>query len=102
MDITKLFSTLPLTGEGIPPRSTTRPAGKPKFVKFLPGDNGEGMPETFFEGQWFNSCEDEPSKYPILKILAHLSQNLVPMVRFRPGVYFRYVHRLPILLNQLH
>jgi len=59
MDITKLFSTLPLTGEGIPPRSTTRPAGKPKFVKFLPGDNGEGMPETFFEGQWFNSFEDE-------------------------------------------
>ncbi|KAG2090405.1 MM3350-like domain-containing protein [Suillus discolor] len=49
MDFTKLFSTLSLTGEDIPPRSTTRPTRKPKFVKFLSGDNGEGMPETFFE-----------------------------------------------------
>lgn len=49
MDVEKLISTLSLTGADIPPRSTTRPAGKPKFVKFLSGDNGEGMPETFFE-----------------------------------------------------
>jgi hypothetical protein len=51
MDIEKLISTLSLTGEDIPPRSTARPARKPKFVKFLSGDNGEGMPETFFEGE---------------------------------------------------
>jgi hypothetical protein len=55
MDVEKLISTLSLTGADIPPRSTTRPAGKPKFVRFLSGDNGEGMPETFFEGERFNS-----------------------------------------------
>ncbi|KAG2103793.1 MM3350-like domain-containing protein, partial [Suillus discolor] len=30
---------------------TTRPTRKPKFVNFLSGDNGEGMPETFFEAK---------------------------------------------------
>lgn len=61
MDVEKLISTLSLTGADIPPRSTTRPAGKPKFVKFLSGDNGEGMPETFFEGERFNYFVDEQS-----------------------------------------
>jgi hypothetical protein len=61
MDVEKLISTLSLTGADIPPRSTTRPVGKPKFVKFLSGDNGEGMPETFFEGERFNSNVDEQS-----------------------------------------
>ncbi|KAG0701206.1 hypothetical protein DFH29DRAFT_876028 [Suillus ampliporus] len=48
MDFAKLFATLSSIDDDVP-RSTTRPTRKPKFVKFLPGDIGEGMPEIFFE-----------------------------------------------------
>lgn len=53
MDFAKLFSTLAASSDddGVP-RTQKFPGRKPKFVKFIANDVGEGMPDAFFEGGW--------------------------------------------------